>query len=583
MHCLDGLKSNPGALYTLLLVWALSVVGIVSCSKNAPEKNASTYAGQGFAVQTTSPTTSSRQGQIRFNIDIAAWPSFAARSVEQPEIKIEKESDGKFILKNLLPGRHTLVVEAESSQGKAVAALADIVVEAGSVFDVGNIALQKPAQIKGRIVSLRDSAVVAGASLKIPLLGLTATADGDGEFLFDSVPAGNWKLRIRSSTQGLADDIPCATNSGKLLDLGDVWVGEWDLDYNAPTLLNAANGIVTENILKMESRFPAEARWFKVVDTLGGELIARRTVKKNFEIPLMNAGINDLRLLAYDAAQKLIGEFAFSVLYDPFSDGIRPYIPSVSVEQRSIVSPNRTFNVSLNNPPAKAIEMKIGFRSTAASNSWMPIQPNYSLTLAKSNSNCGRQDISVQYRTADALESSEFLIPVTLSCWQRIPQRALLERLVGIQNAAIWTGEYAFVWSGKLAKTAGIGARGSYTPDTIDLLSQIQDYNYLDGGYVYNPATRNMEFIITDFAPTPRANAGLAGRKIQTFAGTRNLVAVFGGENAGAAIADGGIYDISTNAWISMQGDGAPSPRIKPSVHFISDTEVLVWGGLSRT
>ncbi|MEN9826129.1 MAG: hypothetical protein RI953_1874 [Pseudomonadota bacterium] len=568
-------------VFFLLLITSLA--GLISCSKGAEKNGSLSTREPNFSVQSGGTSQVPGFGQIRFNLDSAKWSTFSARSAEQPDVKIETLSDGKFALKNLLPGRHTLFVEAESNQEKAVAAIANIIVEGGTAFDVGNIALQKPAQISGRVVAIRDGSVVQNATLKIPTLGISVVSGGNGEFSFTSVPAGTWHLNVRSTVAGMANNIPFTTEAGKTNDLGDVWIGEWDLEYNSPTLLNAPHGIVTEKILKMEAKFPTAARSFKVVDILGNELVARRSIKKNIDIPLLNSGINDLRLLAYDAGLKLIGEFGFSVLYDPFSDGTSPYVPSASVAQRSIVSPNRTFSISLNNLPSKATEMKIAFESAPSTAMWMPIQSTYELTLGKSNSNCGRQDISVQYRTADALESREFVIPVTLSCWQRIPQRALLERIVGIQNVATWTGEYAFVWSGKLAKNAGIGSRGSYTQDTVEMLKKIQDYSYLDGGYIYNPVSRDMEFIVTDFSPTPRANAGVSGRRITTVTPSRNLVAVFGGENNGTPIADGGIYDISTNAWISMQGEGAPSPRIKPSVHFISDTEVLVWGGLART
>jgi hypothetical protein len=84
-----------------------------------------------------------------------------------------------------------------------------------------------------------------------------------------------------------------------------------------------------------------------------------------------------------------------------------------------------------------------------------------------------------------------------------------------------------------------------------------------------------MEFIVTDNAPTARASPGVGG--------LNEKVAIYGGENNSGPLADGGIFDINANGWVTMTGVDAPSARIKPSVIFIDEQRVLVWGGYTRT
>jgi hypothetical protein len=571
-----------------LIVFALMFL-FISCSDKSNVQTTSEGETMTPSLGATVQLKSTA-GHIYFSVDLSKWTTVTAKSVEEPDVRIETLSEGKFALLNLIPGRHTLFVESGNGDEKAVAVLRNVVVEAGTAFDVGLVPLQSAGSVRGRAMSLADSSPIANAKVFIKDLGLGTVTDSSGNFTFDNLPEGHFELSAFASSQGSADGIFAKAESKKSLDLGDIWLGEWKLGDERPKPLNAPKGITKDKVLLFEGKFPTAARYFRVVDQLGEELLGLTPVRKNFSVTLNQSGRNLLRFIVYDAKSEVLGQADSMVFYDPFSDGQSIYTPNAAIMSRAVVSPNRTFTINQINPHAQATQMKIAFKSFPDSANWVTVQNSYNLSLPQKNSICGKHEISIQFRNADGLVSREQLIPVTLSCWQRVIQRGLFERLVGIENAATWTGEYAFVWSGKLTKIGAVGVRGSYSKQTTEFMEKMSGYRYMDGGYIYRPSlsttagnTSRMEMIVTDYTPSPRAQTGVGGRLVDPSGTRKNLIAVYGGEVDGQPVSDGAIYHVETNAWISMQGEGAPSPRIKPSVFFVSDFEVLVWGGLGKT
>lgn len=138
------------------------------------------------------------------------------------------------------------------------------------------------------------------------------------------------------------------------------------------------------------------------------------------------------------------------------------------------------------------------------------------IDIPKSNTSCGQRELNVQYQTAAGELSAITRVPVTLSCWKRIPHRSMVDKIVGIDNAAVWTGTHAFVWSGKQFKTTErtLYFAGNNSAENQLQLDALQEYTYLDGGYVYKPKYNSitqdldhseMETIVTDNAPRSRA------------------------------------------------------------------------------
>jgi hypothetical protein len=580
MRSPDNHFENFAFLFFEIRLWMLICI-LSGCSDNQTQTK---------AVDANFVQLKASSGHIILTSEPNKWTTVKAKSIEEPTVRLQTLTDGKLALLNLLPGRHTVFVESQKGDDKAVAVLRNVPVEAGTSFDVGLVPLQAAGTLSGRVVAVTDSSPVAGAQVMIKSLGLSATADSNGNFSFDNMPEGKFELAVFAGSKGYTDGIYAKTESKKTLSLGDIWVGEWKLGDARPKLLNAAKGITSSRVLQFEGKFPPAARSFRVVDKEGEELAGFTAVRKNFTVTLTKSGENLLRIMIYDSQAALLGQSEIQVFYDPFSDGQTVYTPKAEINVRSVVSPARVITVNQTNAHPQATEMKIGFKSLPDSANWVTVQGSHSLSLPKKNSICGQHTVSIQFRNAEGLLSREQLIPVTVSCWQRVIQRALFEQLVGIENAAAWTGEYAFVWSGRLSKTGAVGVRGSYTKQTTEFMENMSGYRYMDGGYVYRPSlstaagnTSRMEMIVTDSAPSPRAQAGVGGRLVDPSGTRSNLIAVYGGERDGHPVSDGGIYNVETNAWISIQGEGAPSPRIKPSVFFVSDYEVLVWGGLGKT
>lgn len=523
------------------------------------------------------------RGHVVFKIDPQDAGKISIKSLQQPFAATKKISETDFVLVDLLVQKHTLIVERIADGEKQFAVFTDVDIEANKYIEIGQIAFQKAGSARGRLLSTDASQALNGIKVFLPELSEFVSTSESGEFLFKNIPPGKWTLRATIESKGFEIQTIVGVISGEEASMGELWLGDPQFSAVTTEIVNGANNITANAKAEFKFQFPPGTRYVSI-KTKEGLILLDKVVAKQFlafDVPESMKTV--LEIFVYNAERKLMGVSTVPFQFDPFSQDGVAYVPNIRVAQRVVKSPQRTISVDLSSRPLKAHRVRFGFDSFFGE--WLSPMDTMTVEIPKSNLSCGQRMLNFQFETDTGHESAIFSLPVTLSCWERIPNRAALDKLVGIDNAAVWTGTHAFVWSGRqftFGNRAGPWG-GSNSFETVEHQRNLQTYQYLDGGYVYRPVqdpitkkyVSDMEFIVTDNAPVARALAGVAGRN--------HLVAVYGGENADGPIADGAIFDINMNGWVSMMAPGAPAARIKPSVFFLDDTRVMVWGGRTRT
>jgi len=142
-------------------------------------------------------------------------------------------------------------------------------------------------------------------------------------------------------------------------------------------------------------------------------------------------------------------------------------------------------------------------------------------------------------------------------------QIATPEDMVGrSEHTAIWTGSEMIVWGGGHAV----------------LNTSFPYFQYATDHGRYDPAQDTWDSVSTVNAPENRR------RHSATWTGTEMIV--WGGTSDRCPSQDclfstntGGRYNPTTDTWVPMSTDGAPSPRTSHSVVW-TGTELIIWGGL---
>lgn len=506
------------------------------------------------------------------------------RSLQQPEAQLEWTDDGRLLLKGLYPQRHDFIVEAKQQDGtEGVVAFRDVEVASNSLLELGQPSFQRPGTMIGRVLSSTTNEPIGDAKVLIVELDQGVKSSNQGTFELTGLPPGRWTLAVAAQGIGVLSHSEVIVRTGSQFDIGDIWLGRVSMSTEKPKLLNGQNGIVSEAMAEVELNLPPGSRYISVKNSAGVSLLERSPARRNLSVPLTDRGESVLYFQIYDGKKSILGTLELSVIFDPFSTAGNLYVPEVEMSNRIIKSPDREINLNLKQIPQKASHVRFLIDGTPGD--WQVPQETVVVTLPKSNSTCGQRTIGIQFQDSVGQSSSVKNIPVTLSCWERIPHRAAIDKIIGIDNAATWTGKHAFVWSGKqfdISRRASVWG-DSNSAETVREQEALHTYSYMDTGYIFTPRLKedgqmdrpSMEYIVTDWAPAPRTSPGTTGRN--------SLVAVFGGENHSGPIAEGAIFDINTNGWVSMMTEGAPSARIAPTVQFVSESKVLVWGGYTRT
>src|SRR5204863_94677 len=124
-------------------------------------------------------------------------------------------------------------------------------------------------------------------------------------------------------------------------------------------------------------------------------------------------------------------------------------------------------------------------------------------------------------------------------------------------QTAIWTGSEVLVWGIMEAHPEG-------------------DHNLLsDRGARYDPLTDAWRATSSANAP-----ASVVGKKHAFWTGQSMLI--WGGEGCGGRCGDGAAYDPTSDTWVPLPNDGAPSARSRQSAIWTGQ-ELLVWGGTDGT
>jgi N-acetylneuraminic acid mutarotase len=116
-------------------------------------------------------------------------------------------------------------------------------------------------------------------------------------------------------------------------------------------------------------------------------------------------------------------------------------------------------------------------------------------------------------------------------------------------HTAVWTGSRMIVWGGL----------------------SLGDFEYLNSGGIYDPATEMWMAMSTVGAPSARSR--------HTAVWTGSVMIVWGGnDSGGAAVSTGGIYDPATDTWTDTSAAGAPSRRASHTAVW-TGSRMVVWGG----
>lgn len=526
----------------------------------------------------------SARGHLIFTCEKQVCTEVIGKSMEQPEASIQWISDTQFALINLLPQQHSILLERKGQAKNESAYYSNLEIRPGEYVEAGIPPFETNGTLKGRVVAALNSTFVPNATVVIQELGFTSKTNSSGEFSFESLPVGKWHLSINAPDHGFLRNQLFTVDPEKESDAGDLWLGYGDFSVKKPELINGINNIVNEPKARIRLYLPQGSRFISIETADGDRLLSKGVARQEIEFPLPRSFNNDVVIKVFNAKSQPLGALVMPLIFDPFATDGKVYKPTVHIEKRVISSPNRVFNLTLKDRPSQATLVRVFLDGKPLE--WQSSADSIAVALPKSNEMCGQRLLQVEYENAKGFRSKISETPVTLSCWERIPHRAGIERIIGIDNAAVWTGTHAFVWSGKqfdyTRRTANWG--GSNSAETVNNQTALHTYQYMESGYIFRPtidqesgqlSESQMEFIVTDNAPAARVLPGSAG--------LNNLVAIYGGENASGPLADGALFDISSNGWVSMNGDGAPSPRIKPSVTFLDEEKILVWGGYTRT
>jgi len=560
---------------------------IASCSRESTTTNSSQSPiianTESTSAQMSRLSLSNTRGHVVASWEHSLDEEITFKSLQQPEASYQVLNDKQLVLSELKPQHHDIVIKRKKDSALSFAVFKAVLIEAGMYVELGLPAFQSPGSVSGRVFSSTTDAPVTKANVRIKELNLETQTDTQGLFAFEDLPAGTWNIAVHTPELGVISNTEITVTPEARTELGDLWLGARFTSVQPPVLLNGENGIISESEARIKVDAPHGARFIAVVTQQGETLISRIPIQRIIAVPFKRPMATTLMIRFLNDKERTMGTQTLYVEFDPFAiDGKRfEYI--VEVENRIVKSPNRTFQFRFTNTPESAA--RIRFSHAGNIGNWLSPQETLNYTLPKSNLSCGQHQIGIELENESGFRSKKLEIPVTLSCWERMPHRPAIEKVIGIDNAAVWTGTHAFVWSGKQfdsSRRTSIWG-GSNSAETVMVQEELHTYSYLDSGYVFKPnfdasnqlARPSLEPIITDWAPKPRTGTGIAG--------LNNSVAVYGGEDGVGPIADGAIFNIEANGWVSMMSDGAPSARIKPSVSFVSEHEVLVWGGYTRT
>lgn len=97
--------------------------------------------------------------------------------------------DGKFLLSELDPGEHEVLITKERYIGRTI----KVIVEAGRIKDVGEIEILQAGSIKGYIKDDKGTPLV-GVDVSITGIGVTKKSGEDGGYYFSDLPPGKYEV-----------------------------------------------------------------------------------------------------------------------------------------------------------------------------------------------------------------------------------------------------------------------------------------------------------------------------------------------------------------------------------------------------
>jgi len=144
-------------------------------------------------------------GSVRGTVDSSSLSSGASSvtvSMEGMNISAPVKSDGSFILENIAPGLHTMVVKANRKAGAMV-----VLVSGGKETNVGQMVLRGSGQIAGLVAAASSGSPVSDALVTVTEIAATTSSDtphpvreahtnSSGSYTVDAIPEGEYLVTI---------------------------------------------------------------------------------------------------------------------------------------------------------------------------------------------------------------------------------------------------------------------------------------------------------------------------------------------------------------------------------------------------
>jgi hypothetical protein len=144
-------------------------------------------------------------GSVRGTVDTTSLGSGANSvvvSLDGMNISAPMKSDGSFMLQNVPPGLHTMVVKANRKAGAMV-----VLVSGGKETNVGQMVLRGSGQIAGLVTDSSSGSPVSDALVTVTEMALTISSDtphpvreahtnSNGSYTVDAIPEGEYLVTI---------------------------------------------------------------------------------------------------------------------------------------------------------------------------------------------------------------------------------------------------------------------------------------------------------------------------------------------------------------------------------------------------
>lgn len=400
----------------------------------------------------------------------------------------------------------------------------------------GKLALSIATQVENNSVE----GYVVGKKENLKLI-----ATNDGKYEIENVPAGKHDIVILANSLAISTSLSSNQNIG--LRINDLIVKAGEVTSQSDIKLPPLGSITGKATLMNQSDHAGIDVYIP-----GTGYLAKTASDGSFTIADVPEGIHNLYIEkdGYHRGQlekiQVTGgsqtqTAAVSLVVSTGAEGF------IQAEDGSGTVSSLVVNLIIG-ATSNAVLMKISEDQNFTNIAWIPLATATQYTFTSD----GTKTLYVKFADANGLESSPYSTTFLIDekKWNALPTTGA--PLVS-DPSYIWTGSKLIVWGGNDGSTV---------------------YNT---GAIYDPATQSWSAMSNASTPSARYSAAcvLAGTKMVIFGGFTSI-------NSTNSDTTGGIYDIATDSWSSLNSTGAPNfgmTTTKPLI-FYANGKIIVLGTL---